>query len=202
MTAKGCTSGCERVSDDEAEHHKSKESHSSILLGNSEPSSDECKKLPLPGINPEHNKLWDTIVKILAKVAAGLERWAEAGWFHSHVNVRNCSEDKVGQEVSDEASDGESFGTEHLHLNALIANEWVANANGEEVGEAWGPELVEAIEESSVGITNSPEPKRWKEMNEILLSHVGILIILIHELRKHESTVHNGGKDSAEKHGP
>lgn len=114
----------------------------------------------------------------------------------------NRSENQIGQEVRDEASNGKSLGPQLIHFNALVACKRMHDHNSEEVSEAWSPKLVEAVEESAVGIANSPEPKRWAEVDEVLLSHVGILLVLLEELRQQETTVHGGSEDATEKHSP
>lgn len=103
-TAERCTCRGQGVTDNEAEHHGTEQSDGRILLGHTKPSSYEGKKLPLPSVNPEHDQLWDAIVQVLAKIAAGLERWTEACRPHANVTMRNGSQNKVSNEIGDEAS--------------------------------------------------------------------------------------------------
>lgn len=78
----------------------------------------------------------------------------------------------------------------------------MADANREEVGETRRPELVEAVEESSVGIADTPEPQWWQKMHKVLLGHVGILFVLVHELGEQESAVQGCGDHATEQYGP
>lgn len=202
LSTKRGTSRSQRVSDDEAEHHATEQSDRGVLLSNTKPSSDEGQKLPLPGVNPEHYKLRDTVVHILAQVAASFEGWTETRWLHSNINMLYRSQNKICQEVCNESCNRESLSSQSLHLDTLIANQWVANSNSEEVSEARCPELVEAVEESSVGIANTPEPQWWQKMHKVLLSHVSILFVLLQELWEQESTIHGCGDDTGKKHSP
>jgi len=103
--------------------------------------------------------LRDSIVEVLAKVAASFESGAETSRLHPHINVLNSSQNEICNEVSQESCNSESLSSQLLHLDALIAKQWMADANREEVSEARRPELVEAVEESSVGIADTPEPQ-------------------------------------------
>ena len=72
-------------------------------------------------------------------------------------------------------------------------------ANSEKVSHAWRPEFMETVEKSAVSITDSPEPKRGQEMNEVLLRQVSIFFILSKQLSKHKSTV-KSNSNNASKH--
>ena len=172
------------------------------MLSDSEPSSNEGKKLPLPCVNPEHDQLWDTIVKILAQVAACLEGRAETGWSHPDIAVLDGSQDQVSKEIGDESRNGKALGSQVANDNNLIANEWVNHHNSEEVSEAWGPEFMEAVEESTVCIADTPEPQGWAQMKQVLLSHVSIFLVLAEEMGEHETTVGGAGEDSTKQDGP
>lgn len=106
------------------------------------------------------------------------------------------SHDEVGQEVGDESGDCKAFCSHLVDLNDLVADKWVHHANSEEIGETWRPEFMEAVEESTICIANTPEPKGWAEVHKVLLGHVSILLILSKDVRKYESTVH--GSDDHE----
>lgn len=196
LSAEGGSSGSQRVTNNKAEHHGSKQCDSCVLFSDSEPSGDEGKKLPLPCVNPEHDQLWDAVVQVLAQVEAGFESWAEACWFHSDVLVLDDSHDEIGQEVGDESGDCKAFCSHLVDLNDLVADKWVHHTNSEEICEAWRPEFMEAVEESTICIANTPEPKGWAEVHKVLLGHVSILLILSKDVRKYESTVH--GSDDHE----
>ena len=75
--------------------------------------------------------------------------------------MRDGSQHQVSKEVGDESGQSEALSTQLLNLNALVTDDWMKDANCEHVSESRGPKLVIAIEKSSVGITDSPEPKRW-----------------------------------------
>ena len=154
------------------------------MLTYAEPAGDEGDQLPLPGVDPEHDELRNAVVKILAEVAECFKTRTEAGWLHPDIGVRNCSQNQEGDEVGEETSESETLGTQSIDFDALVANNWVQHQNGEEVGESWRPELVVAVKESSVSIANTPEPEGGQQVRQILLSHVGIFLVLVHEGRQ------------------
>lgn len=166
------------ISHDEVKHQEPKQGNSYILLSSAKPSCDESKKLPLPGINPEHNELWNTVIEILENVATGLACREETSWFHSLIHMLDSSQDKEGHNVCDQTCKGKTFCAHITNFHQLIANHWMTDANGEEVYEAWSPEFMEAVKEATICITKSPEPKGRCEMNQVLLCHIGIFIIL------------------------
>lgn len=112
------------------------------------------------------------------------------------------SQDQIGQEVGDKSSKGESLGAKLVYFNNLITCNWMNKANCEEICEAWGPEFVIAVKESTICIADSPEPKRWQQVNEVLLRHVRIFLVLLHGVRKDETTIHSEGNNSTKHYCP
>lgn len=91
------------------------------MFSYSKPSSNEGKALPLPGINPEHDQLRYSIVKISAKSTAGLAFWAEAGWSHGGSAVLQASQDEVIGKVGDELSKSKAFWSHFIDSDKLVA---------------------------------------------------------------------------------
>lgn len=114
----------------------------------------------MPGVNPEHNQLRDSIIKISSKSTACLPLWAETSWFHGSSAMYEASHNEIISKVTDEHSKGKTFGSHLINSDELIADEWV-NGNKEAVGQCWCPEVIEAVKESSVSIGNTPEPNCW-----------------------------------------
>ena len=147
------------------------------MFSDSEPSSNEGEELPLPGVNPEHNQLRDSIGKISSESTACLPLGAETGWFHGGSAVLEASHNEIVGECSDELSEGKTFGSHLVDSDKLVADEWV-DGDEEAVGQGWRPEVIEAVEESSVSIGNTPEPNCWCQMKEIILSTLSVFLIL------------------------
>jgi len=201
FSRKGGTHGGEGVSEDEHEHGGSKQENSGVLFSDSKPSSDEGKELPLPCVDPEHNQLGDSIVKISSESAACLPLGAETSWLHGGSAVLEASHNEIIGKGSDELSEGKTFGSHLVDGDQLVADKWV-DGHEEAVGQGWSPEVVKAVEESSVSIGNTPEPNCWCQVKEIILSALRVFLILSEHGGEDSSPVEDASEHAEEKERP
>jgi hypothetical protein len=200
LSDEGSSRGSQGESNDLAEEASSEKHDGGVLFSGTEPSGDESKELPLPRVDPEHDELRNSVEQVLANVAAGSERGAEACWLHSDIGVRDDSQNKVGQEVGGESCHCKTLGAHLVDFHDLVAGDGMNQSDGEQVSKAWCPEFVETVEESSVSIADTPEPEGRKEMYKVLLSQVGILLVLFQQLSEKETTIESESDESSEHH--